>query len=166
MALYANLYGPTEFEYPGGSSVRSVPIAVRRVDDDTFATLYADRDKVATVVNPVRTDDYGNLSFWVDPGEYFLDAPGNAGMFITVPKHPYEPASGGGGGGDGSPYTHTQSGAAETWTIEHNLGYLPTAFLTQETTGDYLYFFGIEENNAVRSIISFGAATAGTCQVK
>ena len=35
------------------------------------------------------------------------------------------PNSGGGGGGAGSVYEHTQSVAAATWTVNHNLGFKP-----------------------------------------
>lgn len=164
MAIYANLWGPMEFEYPGGGSfARATPVSVLRAVDRTAAILYTDKFKTSLDNNPKSTDSLGNLSFWVDPGEYILVPAGSPEFSITIPLHPQEPL--GGGSGSGGTYLHTQTTPAALWDINHNLGYVPAGFLVQETTGDTLVLFGVESNNEVHTVISFGAPTGGTARV-
>jgi hypothetical protein len=55
-------------------------------------------------------------------------------------------------------YVHTQDAAATTWTINHELGKVPT-FVTWNTAGKRI--FGAEYPGDMVTIIKFKGATAG-----
>lgn len=55
----------------------------------TLATLYTDKTKTTVAPNPTATDIYGNLEFYVNPGEYVLDLAGHTENII-VGLHPEE----------------------------------------------------------------------------
>lgn len=120
MALYANLWGPTEFEFPTGGFATGVAITVRRASDNALATLYTDKSKTSTVSNPIQTDEFGNLSFWAEPDEYNLVTPGLETLRVSIPKHPAEPGTGG-----ESAQVWDQNTPAATWTIPHTKGRIP-----------------------------------------
>lgn len=120
MALYANLWGPMSFEYPGGQHAVLAEVEVLDSFGDP-AVRYTDKGKSTVDSDPAKTDSYGNLAFWVDPGEYTIVAFGLS-MDITVPKHPAEPD--GGGAGD-SAQVYDQPTPAATWIIPHAKGRIP-----------------------------------------
>ena len=69
---YAGLFGPDAILSASGVPVPDTPVTVYQSDGTTSATLYTDETKTTTTANPVFTDAYGNLTFYVDPGLYVL----------------------------------------------------------------------------------------------
>ena len=62
--------------------------------------------------------------------------------------------------GGGANYTHVQSIAAVTWTITHNLGFVPNVFVLD---GNGVEMIGsINSANATTLVISFSQAVSGT----
>ncbi|MDA8297415.1 MAG: hypothetical protein M0004_12665 [Actinomycetota bacterium] len=58
-----------------GEQVLPLPdtaVTVYQSDGSTLATLFADETKATTASNPVTTDNYGNLTFYANPGIYVL----------------------------------------------------------------------------------------------
>lgn len=66
------LFGPTGLSYPGGAVVSSVPVAVYEAGTDSLAQLWSDDGGTVPKTNPVVTDPYGNLYFYVEEGTYDL----------------------------------------------------------------------------------------------
>ena len=67
--------------------------------------------------------------------------------------------TGGGGGGSDAYYMHTQSNAASTWTVAHNLGKKPSVSLT-DSTGDEVYG-NIHYDDDNQLTVTFSAALGG-----
>lgn len=72
--LHAGRWGPESFTDVFGNIVPGAKVYVYVGADATvtLATLYADRGKTATVLNPTYVDAAGNLDVFADPGEYTL----------------------------------------------------------------------------------------------
>lgn len=90
MAEYAGHFGPEGIEYPDGTHARVVPVEVRSLGGTILITLYSDPSRATTVSNPVLTDEYGNLSFYANPGRYLLKL-GDWTHQISVAEDPMEP---------------------------------------------------------------------------
>jgi hypothetical protein len=97
VATLAGQYGPVGYEYPNGQHAANVPYRVTTTLGADIL-LYANKTKIVSKPNPGTTDQYGNISFFANPGEYNLIVSDGAPVLITVPLHPDEPISGGGGG--------------------------------------------------------------------
>lgn len=93
----AGQYGPEGFEFPDGRPARNTSVHVVKTDGSP-AALFTDKTKTAFADNPTTTDEYGNLSFFADPGEYGMVI-NNRAMSVMVPVHPEDPALGVGDGG-------------------------------------------------------------------
>lgn len=77
-------------------------------------------------------------------------------------------SSGGGGGGGGglAIYTHTQSNAANNWTINHNLGHDPIIEEVITTSGDIAEGFDvIHTSPGSQTVIGFDIAISGTARL-
>lgn len=64
-----------------------------------------------------------------------------------------------GSGSGGSSYTHTQSSAASTWTINHNLGYIPSTELFNSGSVEVEGEVSHPSNN--QTIVSFATPVSG-----
>jgi hypothetical protein len=61
---------------PDGTFAAGSPVAVYLRGTATPAALYTSRTKAVAAANPVTVDNYGNLSFYADPGLYTLSLNG------------------------------------------------------------------------------------------
>lgn len=90
---FAGTWGPQPITTAAGKPLPDLTVSVYLTGTSNLATLYSDRTKDATVVNPTATDDVGNLTFNVDPGQY--DIVGNsATITVTVYTDPAESLTG------------------------------------------------------------------------
>jgi hypothetical protein len=91
---YAGLFGPDAILSASGVPVPDTGVTVYQSDGTTSATLYTDETKTTTTANPVFTDAYGNLTFYVDPGLYVLSfTVGGVATTKTVMVAPFFPDS-------------------------------------------------------------------------
>lgn len=157
MAQYANRWGPEDVNYAGSRKpARLTTATVYFPGTETLVPLYADAERTAQATNPVLTDSLGNLTFWVNPGEYEVEI--NEHRFpVSIGLHPLEPVSGGGGAVG---YQHIQTIPATEWTIPHNMGRPAAGCSVKESTGDWV-LCGMETNTPVVTILSFDAPTSG-----
>lgn len=65
----------------------------------------------------------------------------------------------GGGGGGGGAYTHTQSVASASWTVNHNLGYRPA--ISALSVGGVVMLADIVHTSTNQAVISFDQPVAG-----
>lgn len=118
MTIYAGQWGPESLEYPDGTHAVNKAVRVYEEDGSTLASLYADREKAVAAVNPVLTNNFGNLIFWADPGNYFCEI-GGFWFEAQVQRDPEEPGSGSVG------FTHVQSTPSASWVFANPLGDYP-----------------------------------------
>jgi hypothetical protein len=134
------LYGPERLQYASGGPVSFLPVYVMIRDTSTLAVLYGDPSGSTTVANPVWTDQYGELTFFTELGDYDLWA--NDQVIAQITLDEAVP-----GNGQVTPrelvtatrYTHTQNIASAVWTIDHTLGYKPAGVAVVESTGDPIF---------------------------
>lgn len=81
---FAGQWGPQPITNAAGVPLKNLSVTIFEHGTDTMATLYTDRTKDSTTANPFETDSIGNLTFFVDPGQY--DIVGNEAT-ITVPVY-------------------------------------------------------------------------------
>lgn len=94
---------------------------------------------------------------------------GTVGNRVTVPSRPsvvvtvgtQGPA--GAAGAAGSAYTHTQSVAASSWTVTHNLGYRPAVSVL--TDGGQLRLAEVTHLSVNQCRVDFAAASTGSVVV-
>lgn len=86
---YAGQYGPEAVEFPDGSHAINHLLSIKTLGG-SLVPLYADRHRVETIDNPVRTDSLGNLNFYAEPGRYLIEV-GSWSIVVHVPKDPAEP---------------------------------------------------------------------------
>lgn len=79
---------------------------------------------------------------------------------IIVPGLQGPPGTGGGAGGG---YTHVQSSAATTWTINHNFGYRPAVEICD--SGSQEIEAEISHPTVNQTIVMLNPATAGTARL-
>ena len=68
----AGLYGPQTVLGQNGTPFVNGSVQVYEADGSTAATLYTDQTMGTGAANPVTTDNFGNLSFYAQPGIYVL----------------------------------------------------------------------------------------------
>lgn len=69
-------YTSDPYTYPGGGVAAGLSVKIVRRDTFVLAPIYFSAEGDARNVNPLRTDDAGQVSFWIDSGEYDLLANG------------------------------------------------------------------------------------------
>lgn len=89
MAEFAGQWGPEGLEYPNGQHAALASFRVNTTEGD-LVPLYTDRDKAVTIPNPGQSDEFGNLSFFAEPGGYVLTVNDMFIFPITVPINPAE----------------------------------------------------------------------------
>lgn len=90
MAEYAGHFGPEGIEFPDGGHAKNTAVEVRSLGGTILITLYDDPYRNTIIDNPVLTDEFGNLSFYANPGRYLLKL-GDWAHKITVAEDPMEP---------------------------------------------------------------------------
>lgn len=70
------LYTSEPYTYPGGAVAVGVPVRVYFADTAVNAAIYADSLGAVLKTNPTRTDNAGQVSFYIEPGTYDLLANG------------------------------------------------------------------------------------------
>lgn len=155
----ASYWGPEAIFYStNGDPARKVPMEVRDAVTHSLVALYADPDRIEVLDNPVLTDTYGNLAFYIDPGTYDVMMTGSTFTFrIVIPAL----SSGGGGGGDGS-FEFVQSIAQSVWSITHNLGYRPASVSVFSLDySEQFDEFAVQHVNNNQLLVSMDVPTAG-----
>lgn len=130
------------FENENRALLRNEPVTVYLPGTTTEATLYSSRAKATQAANPFSTDEFGNGSFFADPGEYDLLFNGFT-TTVTVPIDPEEAAQ----DTDLSAYATTVSLTAEA----------AARALADEVLAD-----GLDDETADRTTADTAEATART----
>lgn len=91
---YAGLFGPTAILSTTGGLLSSIAVSIYNAttsltQSTTLATLFTNQNKTTVASNPTSTDTYGNLSFWADPGYYFIVFSGSVAETIMVQVDAY-----------------------------------------------------------------------------
>jgi hypothetical protein len=155
--MAAVFWGPEAILYSTtGAPAKRALMEVKEFGTEILASLFASADKSQVLANPIRTDQYGNLSFYIDPGRYtvnMLESTYSFNIDIPVP---------GGGSGGGASFEHVQTIAQSVWSVTHNLGFRPPAVslfsLDYGTEYDEYTVFHV---NANQLTISMDNPTAG-----
>lgn len=153
----ASYWGPEAILYStNGDAARRVPMAVKDTGTDLLAPLYADADRVTPLANPVKTDSYGNLAFYIDPGTYDVNMVSSDFSFrIVVPA----PGSGGGGG---DTFEFVQATPQAVWAVTHNLGRRPASVSVFSLDfSEQFDEFAVQHVNTNQLLISIDVPTAG-----
>lgn len=139
MAVYAGLYGPTGIEFPNGQHAANQQYTVLNSSGNPIS-LYLNKNRGGSKPNPGFTDQYGNVTFFANPGEYVLQVGEDFQMPIVVGLHPDEPIEGG-GGGPGGPLDFQEPITIPTTTTDifHNLGFDPSGVICKKTGGSQVY---------------------------
>lgn len=99
--VFAGMFGPKAIEFSDGTHATGTPVVVYEgMTGTTLAELYGDRDRIASVTNPIATDSMGNLRFFAEPGFYRIKYAFTESL-VVVPIDPEELdfVEGGEGGG-------------------------------------------------------------------
>ena len=80
-----SLYTSDPFTYPGGGVAAGVGVAVYFAATSVKAPIFHDDMGTVPKANPTRTDDFGVVSFWIEPGTYVLSANGTRTTVIVAP---------------------------------------------------------------------------------
>lgn len=101
------------FKYPNGQVAAGQAITIYDRGLFTQPALYVDEAGAVPLLNPVVTDEVGNVHFYIAPGAYDFSVasvrvPFDVDAALSVPS-----------------YTHVQTIPNTTWTIIHNLGFKP-----------------------------------------
>jgi len=70
-----------------------------------------------------------------------------------------------GGGGAGTTYVHTQSSAATTWTVTHNLGERYPAIIVFDSSGNVIIPTNISAQSTSTLVVTFSSAQTGKVSV-
>lgn len=154
----AGYWGPEAIIYStNGDPARDVAMSVKDAITEALVPLYADAQRAVALPNPVRTDKYGNLSFYIDPGTYEVSVDGSDYEFTIV-----IPSTGGSSGGSGGSFEFVQNIPQSVWSVSHNLGYRPAGvslfsldFVTQYDE------FSVQHVSSNQLLISMDVPTAG-----
>lgn len=153
------LYGPERLQWADGGAVKFVPVYVFLRDTTTFAVLYGDRDALSTVSNPVWSDQNGEITFFVELGEYDLWANDSLIAQIEVT----EEIPGGGVTLGDLHHTHTQDTPVDTWDMPHTLPFNPNCHFIDNAGNPRLVAYDYPTPTMVRAY--FGAPTAGRAEM-
>lgn len=119
-------FGPTGLRKANGQPLASTAVTVLVAGTATPASLKTDATGATPLANPVTTDAYGNLTFYVEQGSYDLVVNGGK---VTVPVDAL--GSGGGGGGGGLALVKSTYNTAREYT---GVRYQIADFINAENT--------------------------------
>jgi hypothetical protein len=85
-----SLFTSDPFTYPGGGIAAGVRVSVYFAATSVHAPIFHDDLGMVSKTNPARTDDFGRVSFWIEPGIYVLSANGVRST-VTVDPIPDPP---------------------------------------------------------------------------
>lgn len=154
--MTVGVYGPAGLSYPGGAPAALVPVTVCLPGTTTPAVLYTDETGTAVRSAPLTTDGLANLVFFAAPGAYDLLV--NGGVLRV-----YADVVAAGSGGGGGAYTHVQVTPAASWTVNHNLGYRPWAWVANPDGSVALA--DVIHNSVNQLTAVFPTATAGKLEM-
>lgn len=154
----ASYWGPETIIFStNGDAARRTPMAVRDAVSGILVALYGDPDRIDILDNPVKTDEFGNLAFYIDPGTYLVSAVGSTYSFRIVVG-----AESGGGGGGGETFEFVQAVAQSVWTVNHNLGRRPASVsVFSLDLSDQYDEFTVQHVTINQLMISMDQPTAG-----
>lgn len=160
MAATAGYWGPEAILYStNGDPAKSVGVQILDAETGLPAVLYTDVNKTDFADNPTKTDGFGNLSFYADPGFYRVRLVSSGHEFLT---EVIVSGSGGGGGTGPVEYEHVQLIAQAVWTVNHALGRRPAAVsLFSMDYGEQYDEFSVQHLDANNLLISMDVPTAG-----
>jgi hypothetical protein len=148
------VYGPETFDYASGAPARGIPVYVYDSGTLNKAQLFFDANGLSSAPNPLITDQYGQIFFFVELGDYDLVA-SSVTTPITVDQ-PVIPTP-----SDAS-FTWHQANAGTTWTIPHLLGFNPAGIELIDSQNEHIGYDTltyIDDNNLA---LTFSAAVSGT----
>lgn len=154
----ASYWGPEAILYStNGDPARKVPMEVRTTFGG-LATLYADAARVELLPNPIKTDEFGNLAFYIDAGTYDVSIVNSTYKFRIV----VDLVGGGGGGGGSESFEFVQSVPQSVWTVAHNRGSRPASVSVFSLDYNTQYDeFVVQHLNSNQLLISMDTPTAG-----
>lgn len=154
----ASYWGPEAIVYStNGDAARKVPMAVRDAVTHNLVALYGDPDRVAVLDNPIKTDQYGNLAFYIDAGTYDVTMVNSSYTFRIVVD-----VVGGGGAGGGETFEFVQAIAQSVWIVNHNLGRRPPSVsLFSLDYSQQFDEFAVQHVSINQLLISMDEPTAG-----
>lgn len=126
-------FGPYGVRFTSGAPAYDRPIRVETAGG-VLVSLFNDSAGLDPAPNPKNTDQYGNLYFYCQPGEYWLEY-GVARIPIVVSEADTTP----GGGATLGSYHHDQQEASLVWDVVHNLDFDPANARVKDTAGDIWY---------------------------
>lgn len=140
------------FRFQNGQPARDRPVDIYVRDTTTREPIFNDFLGLVPLPNPIRTDDIGNVDFYIDEGSYDFFAEG-----VRVPFDAISPS----GGGGLEPFVHPQISPASTWIIEHNLGFSKDPTILVDSRPNVSVITDIEHGDLNHTTISFPSPETG-----
>lgn len=160
----AGYWGPEAILYSTtGDPVKAALIEVREDIGEgmtgPLTTLYTDINRTGVAANPTKTDGLGNLSLYAEAGFYRVSVVGTSQSFLIEVRGE---ATGGGGGEGPGQYEHVQTVAQAVWTVNHDLGFRPSAVsMFSLDFGEEYDEFAVQHLDINNLLISIDVPTAG-----
>lgn len=154
--MTVGVYGPTGLSFPSGAPAALFPVDIFLPDTTTPAPLFTDETGSVPFAGPLTSDGNANLTFFAAPGPYDLAV--NGGVLRVFAKVVSAAASGGAGS-----FVHDQATPAAVWTVNHNLGYHPFAWVTEVDGSVSLTDVQHTSNNQL--VATFPSAIAGKLEM-
>lgn len=150
------LFGPEVLQFSDGGSAAEVRIFVFLPGTKIKAVLYQDRNGLYTRANPLWTDRFGNIEFFIEEGTYDLYYEGsNYTTSITITT---ETSS-------SDVFVHFQGLGSTLWTIHHNLGVIPSVTV-EESVGTDITYPAIRHPDNNTTELRWGYAASGRATLR
>lgn len=143
-------YTSEPFTYPGGAVAAGVLVRVLHRGTNVLAPIFRNASGVRAA-NPLRTDGAGQITFYIEPGDYTLSANGVESDFAVAAAPP-------GASNVVVTFPWNQSTPAATWTIPHPLNTKPAVDVYILGVRTYVRHECPDDNTVV---ITWPVATAG-----
>lgn len=141
--------------YPDGSPAAEVELPVQLIGGNVLIPTFSDKAGTTPVDNPVLTDADGLLTFYAAPGAFFTDLAGTVFTYLVDAAETDDAWPG--------TYIHTQVSASATWTVNHHFGVEPDVSVVVAGADVEAE---VSHTNSETTVITFGAATAGTAYLR
>lgn len=149
-------FGPELFWFPDGTIAANVEVRVFPRNSNALAPIFTDAGLTVPLANPTTTDGAGMLTFYAANGDYWV--------YVNDLAYPYTLIS----GGDGTWHAvviHTQSIAADPWTVIHNMGTQPNVTVVSPAN-DVLTGVQVTYTSLSQLSIDFGSPQTGTAYLR
>ena len=141
------------FRYASGQVARQQDVEVVLRGTTTQAPLYQSA-LGSPVANPVRTDGVGNLSFYVEEGEY--------DFLVFGARVPFDAdAPSGGGAIEEARAVHVQTTPSSSWLFNHGLGIVQQPVVVLDSAPDEASYTDVEVIDLNTLALSFDTAVTG-----